>query len=73
MIKQLPTFKGWTIDARLKQLRFVHSNNTITFLDFESDKGDYILTKYMETLDPDSEAFNEIARAILGQGEGGYL
>ena len=65
MIRTLPQFKGWTIDARLKQLRYVHGNNAITFLDFDSEKGDYILTQYIKSLEPYVDEFNEIARAIL--------
>lgn len=68
MIRQLPVFKGWTIDARLKQLRRVSQSpyySSMRFIDFDSEQGDYILTKYIQTLDPNSEEFNEIARAIL--------
>ncbi len=52
MPKQLPTFKGWTIDTRLKQLRKVGKDRqTIEFLDFTSEEGDKILAEFIESLD----------------------
>ncbi len=69
MIRTLPVFKGWTIDARLKQLRRIKQINKhfacMEYLDFGSDKGDKIMTQYIKSLKSDSEKLNEIARAIL--------
>jgi hypothetical protein len=69
MTTTLPTFKGWTIDARLKQLRKIVRKSrhfaAMEYLDFKSEQGDRILTKYIKTLAPNSEELNEIARAIL--------
>jgi hypothetical protein len=47
---QLPTFNGWTIDPRLKQLRKVsHGENpTIEFIEFDSDEGQEILEEMQE-------------------------
>jgi hypothetical protein len=64
MIRILPIFKGYTVDARLKQFRKHIGDHDFEFLEFDSDKGDRILSQYIKTLDPDSEEFNEIARAI---------
>ena len=38
---ELPTFNGWTIDARLRQFRKVEQgeNPKIEFIDFDSEKG----------------------------------
>lgn len=65
MIRTLPLFKGYTVDARLRQFRKVFKSSAIEFLDFDTEKGDALLTKYIKTLDPDSEEFNAIAGAVL--------
>ena len=63
MIRILPIFKGWTVDARLKEFRTFFEGNLVN-LPFDTDKGDAFLSEYIKTLDPDSAEFNEIARAI---------
>jgi hypothetical protein len=65
MITILPIFKGYTVDARLKQFRKVFKSGAIEFLDFDTEKGDALLTKYIKTLNPDSEEFNRIAQAVV--------
>jgi len=66
MVRTLPVFCGWTVDARLRQFRRVVSETfTIEFIDFKSDEGDALLCDYLATLPSDSELFNEIAKAIL--------
>jgi len=65
MIRILPVFKGYTVDVRLKQFRKIFKSGGIEFLDFDTEKGDKILTEYIKTLDADSEEFNAIAAAIL--------
>ena len=65
MIRILPIFKGYTVDARLGQFRKVFKSSRIEFLEFGSEKGDKILTQYIKTLDADSEEFKAIARAIV--------
>lgn len=65
MIRILPVFKGYTIDARLKQLRKHISGHDFEFLEFDSEKGDRILTQYIKSLDSDSEEFKEIANAVI--------
>jgi len=64
MIRILPVFKGYTVDARLGQFRKVFKSGAIEFLEFDSEKGDVLLTEYIKTLDADSEEFKQIARAI---------
>jgi hypothetical protein len=39
----LPRFKGYTVDARLRQFRKVHKSGEIDFIDWDSEKGDEIL------------------------------
>ena len=65
MIRILPVFKEYTVDARLGQFRKVFKSGKIEFLEFDSEKGDRLLTMYIKTLEVDSEEFNVIARTIL--------
>ena len=65
MITVLPTFKGYTVDARLGQFRKVFKNGVIEFLDFDTDKGDRLLVQYIKKLDVDSDEFRLISMAIL--------
>ena len=65
MIRILPNYKGYTVDARLGQFRKVFKSGMIEFLEFDSEKGDRLLTLYIKTLDANSEEFNAIARTIL--------
>ena len=64
MIRILPTFKGWTIDSRLKEFRRFHECGALLNLPFDSDEGDVLLTEYIQTLDTESPEFEEIARAV---------
>ena len=59
MIKELPAFKGYHVDVRLRQFRRVN-NGRIEFIDFKSNKGEKILDKYKKSLDPASEEFKEL-------------
>ena len=50
MVKQLPTFKGYTVDERLKQFRKVDkSKPSIDFVEFDSEKGQELLEEYEKT------------------------
>ena len=47
MVKELPTFKGYTVDERLKQFRKVdRSKPSIDFVEFDSEKGQELLEEY---------------------------
>lgn len=53
---ELPTFKGYTIDPRLKQFRKVIPQESIEFIDFDSKKGQELLSEmreYFSFLDDD--------------------
>ena len=50
MVHVLPTFKGYTVDIRLKQFRKIGPGLKIMFIDFDSPKGDKLLAEYIETL-----------------------
>ena len=64
MIRQLPVFKGYTVDVRLKQFRRIVKQSKsfagIEYLDFDTDKGDIILTRYIKSLKIDSPEFKEV-------------
>lgn len=45
---ELPTFKGYTIDPRLKQFRKVIPQESIEFIDFDSEKGQELLDEMRE-------------------------
>ena len=50
MVKELPTFKGYTMDERLKQFRKVdRSKPSIDFVDFDSEEGQELLEEYEES------------------------
>lgn len=52
MITELPTFKGWTVDVRLRQFRKADpSLPDIVFLEFDEEEGDELLGEYVDTLD----------------------
>jgi hypothetical protein len=51
MVKQLPTVKGWTMDAKLKQFRKVDPQKGIVFVDFKSAEGDSLLGEAISKLD----------------------
>lgn len=49
MVKELSTFKGYTVDRRLRQFRKVdRSKPSIDFVDFDSDEGQELLAEYEE-------------------------
>ncbi len=49
----LPTYKGYTVDYRLKQFRMVHPGDCICgggdieFIEFSSEKGDILLSEML--------------------------
>ena len=38
-MNELPVYKGWTVDFRLREFRFVYENKEIAFVSFESNEG----------------------------------
>jgi len=49
MLKELPKFKGYTVDIRLKQFRIMKQGNLI-FVEFKSEKGKLLLKEYMKKI-----------------------
>jgi hypothetical protein len=53
MVKELPKFKGYTVDQRLRQFRKVDMEKpSIDFVDFNSDESEKLLEE-MEEFDED--------------------
>ena len=55
MIRILPTFKGYTVDMRLKEFRKAVWGKEIEFLSFESAKGKRLLIAFLQTSEGEEE------------------
>lgn len=52
MVKELPTFKGYTMDERLRQFRKVDRENlSIDFVDFDSEEGQELLEEMNDKIE----------------------
>jgi len=47
IIRELPTFDGYTVDERLRQFRKVNDEE-IEFVEYDSDKGQKLLRKMLQ-------------------------
>lgn len=54
MMNKLPMFKGYTVDARLKQFRRTNGKH-IKFIDFNSEEGDKLLNDYIQHMKKNSK------------------
>jgi hypothetical protein len=63
MIKELPVFKGYTVDIRLKQFRKVEKGE-IEFIDFKSLQGDDLLGEFIETIDENTPEGKEMLASL---------
>jgi hypothetical protein len=48
-MRQLPTFKGYTVDFRLKEFRKAEYGKALEFLSFDSEKGKKMITEFLKT------------------------
>ena len=55
MIRVLPTFKGYTVDMRLREFRKAVWGEEIEFLSFESEKGKKLLIAFLQTSEGEEE------------------
>ena len=66
---QLPIFKGWTVDARLRQFRRIKKQSKyfagMEYVEFDSDKGEKLLCQYIKSVDVNGFEFERIANAVL--------
>jgi hypothetical protein len=44
----LQVYKGYTVDYRLQQFRYIHEDGLIDFIDFNSFRGNEILDQMLE-------------------------
>ena len=65
-VRVLPTFKGYTVDVKLRQFRKADPETGIEFIDFDSPEGDSLLGEYIESLDITTEEGKGILRRIMG-------
>ena len=66
MIRQLPTFKGYTIDARLREFRKGNSQEGLKFIPFDSPAGDRLLEGFLKTINADTKEGRDIVINIWG-------
>lgn len=65
----LPKFKGWTVDAGLKEFRRMTDHSKWDMIiPFDSIKGEELLSEYIKTLKVGSEEFRRIAEAVIEKG-----
>ncbi len=60
MIRQLPTFKGYTVDVRLKQFRRVDSLWGMEFIDFDIPQGEALLEELVESINAETQEGREL-------------
>ena len=64
MVNQLPTFKGYTVDVRLREFRKITSVSESEFVNFDSPEGDMLLEGFLDTLDAKNKEDFQILAAI---------
>lgn len=65
MIRQLPTFKGYTIDARLKEFRKVDPLWGMEFIRFETPKGEALLEELVESTNAHTKEGMELLVSLM--------
>ncbi len=60
MIRQLPTFKGYTVDVRLKQFRRVDALWGMEFIDFDTPQGEDLLEEFVESINAETQEGREL-------------
>lgn len=65
MITKLPTWKGWTVDVRLRQFRKVDKmSQEVEFVEFDDDGGDDILCDIIKNC-KDKSFLSKIYNAVV--------
>jgi hypothetical protein len=64
MVKQLPTFNGYTVDVRLREFRKITSVSESEFVGFDSPEGDMLLEGFLDTLDAKNKQDFQFLNAI---------
>ena len=60
MIRQLPTFKGYTVDVRLKQFRRVDALWGMEFIDFDTPQGEALLEELVGLINAETQEGREL-------------
>lgn len=60
MIRQLPTFKGYTVDVRLKQFRRVDALWGMEFIDFDTPQGEALLEELVGSINAETQEGREL-------------
>ena len=63
MLKELPKFRNFVVDLRLKEFRCVKSDSLI-FIKFDTIEGSSLLKEYIKKLDKDSQQYKELLKSI---------
>ena len=61
---KLPTFKGYTVDVRLKEFRRIEFGTKWDLIPFDSQKGDVLLEKFITTINPHTSQGLQLLRNI---------
>lgn len=48
-MRQLPTYKGYTVDLRLKEFRKAQYGKALEFIPFDSKLGQKLITEFLKT------------------------
>ena len=64
MVKQLPIFKGFTVDVRLREFRKGTPISGMEFVSFDSPEGEVLLEGYIDTLDANNKEDLQLLTAI---------
>ena len=48
-MRKLPTYKGYTVDLKLKEFRKAIYGKALEFLPFDSEKGQKLITEFLKT------------------------
>ena len=59
MLKELPKFRDFFVDLRLKEFRSIEFGD-LTFIKFSSKEGNYLLKEYIKELNKNSQEIQEI-------------
>lgn len=51
MVRELPVFRGYSVDTRLRQFRNANPDTGVEMIAFDSARGDALLAEYINVID----------------------
>ncbi len=63
-MRKLPTFHGYTVDARLREFRRAIPGQCLEFIPFASPEGEVLLLALLDTLQVDDPLFAELMAVL---------